>query len=371
MMIENLLKAMEESDAATAGNLFREMVRKGENATQIHRSLYPVVQQVMNPPFINPHLPKMYSIYRELTPFLKEDEIPFFIQLEVTEYARRPKLERLPKAALPGSPVSFHDIEIAIRERDPKQAAVRMAIFCFQQGGTEFARRLLVLGSGYLEHSLGHSISCTAFILLEMLKRPDQDFWPALVTLADYFCKGGFHTTPGLRKLSLFPLDEATKHHLLRATSGLGIVNLHHTITLYAMERVRHFFDKDEYAHMIDAWISFMGNKKAEPVNVGDSKVKPITDYDPFYEVFAGMEAKQLVAMAGKMMTSPPARQDLGRFLIKGLCDKYNGNYNPHYLTGLGSALWVVDRYWSQPTLAVNALFQYLSFYFDSMKSGN
>jgi hypothetical protein len=370
-MIEDLLKAIEESDAATAGELFQEMARKAENVSQIHLSLYPVVQQVMNPPFINPHLPKIYSIYRELTPYLKQDEIPAFVQLEITEYARRPKLERLPRATLPGPPVSFRDIEMAIRKQDPKQAAERMYGFCSQQGTTEFARRLLLLGSGYLEHSLGHSISCTVFILLEMLRRPQQDFWPALATLADYFCKGGFHTTPGLRKLTLFPLDEAIKHHLLRATSGLGIVNLHHTITLYAMERARHFFDKDEYAHMIDAWISFMGDKKAELFNVGGTNGKPITHYDPFYEVFAGMEAKPLVALAGRMVTSPESRQNLGRFLIKGLCDKYNGDYNPHYLTGLGSVLWVVDRYWSQTSLAMNALFQYLRFYFDNMRSGN
>jgi hypothetical protein len=334
-------------------------------------SFYPVVQQVMNPPFINPHLPKVYSIYRELLPYLKQNEIVPFIQLEVTEYAKRPKLGKLPRPTLPGAPVAFHDIEMAIRKEDAKQAALRMASFCSQQGGTEFARRLLLLGSGYLEQSLGHSISCPAFILLEMLKRPEQDFWPALVTLADYFCKGRFHTTPGLRRLTPFTVDEAIKHHLMRATSGLGIVNLHHTITVYAMEQVRHFLDKDEYAHMIEAWISFMGNKKLEPVNVGDLKGKPVTHYDPFYEVFSPMEAKPLVAMAAKMTTSPQGRQDLGRFLIKGLCDKYNGNYNPHYLTGLGSVLWVVDRYWSQTALAINALFQYVSFYFDSMKSGN
>jgi hypothetical protein len=371
MMIEDLLRAIEESNEAAAGKLFQDMARKAEDANQVHLFLYPVVQQVMNPPFINPHLPKMYSIYRELAPYLKKDEVPAFIQLEVTEYARRPKLEKLPRATLPESPVSFHDIEISIRKNDPKQAAVRMVCFCSQHGGTEFARRLLLLGSGYLDHSLGHSISCTAFILLEMLKRPEQDFWPALATLADYFCKGGFHTTPGLRKLTLFPLDEAIKHHLLRATSGLGIVNLHHTITLYAMERVRHLFDRGEYGHMIDAWISFMGNKKAEPATVGEPEEKPVTHYDPFYKVFAGMEAKPLVALAERMITSPKSRQDLGRFLIKALCDKYNGNYNPHYLTGLGSALWVVDRYWSQTSLARNALFQYLSFYFDSMKTGS
>jgi len=50
-----------------------------------------------------------------------------------------------------------------------------MSAFCDQKGRTEFARRLLLLGSGYLKVSLGHSLSCTAFILLEMLQRRDRD----------------------------------------------------------------------------------------------------------------------------------------------------------------------------------------------------
>jgi hypothetical protein len=54
-------------------------------------------------------------------------------------------------------------------------------------GGAEFARRVLLLESGYLNNSLGHSVSCTVFILLEMLERKDQDFWQSLSVLADYF----------------------------------------------------------------------------------------------------------------------------------------------------------------------------------------
>jgi hypothetical protein len=51
------------------------------------------------------------------------------------------------------------------------------------------------------------------------------------------------------------------------------------------------------------------------------------------------------------------------------VCDQYQGNYNPHYLTGLGSALWVVDQYWNQSPIAINALFQYIDFFFAGLKS--
>lgn len=367
-MTADLLQASEASDATQATGLFMEKIAKGGDAWEIHLSLFPLVQRVLNPPFINPHLPKMYRIYRELIPYLKKDEIPALIRLEVNEYTRRPKLEKLPKASLLTSSVSFNDVESAIREQNWEKATVSMATFHARAGGTELARRLLLLGSAYLNHSLGHSVSCTAFILLEMLERTDQDPWPALATLADYFCKGGFYTTPALRKTPALPSNEIFDQHLLRATSGRGIENLHHTITIYTMERVRHFFTKEEYNHMIGAWIGFMGDKKSKLAVLDSPKMEPSTGYTRFYETFSSLEAKPVVASFGEMIASPQGRGRLGRFLIKGLCDHYRGNYNPHYLTGLGSALWVADKYWKQPSIVMNAFYQYVDFLFDSLK---
>jgi hypothetical protein len=367
----DLLHALEASDITRTNELFVEEIRQGGDAREIHLALFPVVQRVLNPPFINPHLPKMYRIYRQLMPYLKEDEIPALIRLELTEYARRPKLEKLPKGKPLTTPISFKDVESAIREQDREKAAVLMAAFYAQAGGTELARRLLLLGSGYLEDSLGHSVSCTAFILLEMLERTDQDPWPALVTLADYFCKGAFHTTPVLRRTSASPLDEVFERHLLRATSGRGIVNLHHTITSYAIEHVRHFFMEEEYNHMIGAWITFMEDKKIRLPMLDTPKTEVHDDYNRFYETFVTLEAKSVVASIQEMIPSPQGRLELGRFLIKAMCDRYQGDYNPHYLTGLASALWVADRCWKQAPVVVNAFYQYVDFLFDGLKSGD
>jgi hypothetical protein len=364
---DDLLQALEASNGARASEQLRIKINKGEDAWEIHLSFYPVVQRVLNPPFINPHLPKMYGIYRELVPYLRKNEVSPLIHLEVTEYARRPKSKELPKAKVLKSSISFHDIEHAIDVQDWEKTAALMATFHAQEGGPELARRLLLLGSGYLDRSLGHSISCTAFILLEMLERANQDSWPALATLADYFCKGRFHTTPVLRKSRAFPSDEALNHQLLRATSGSGIVNLHHTITLYALERVRQFFSKQEYNHMANACIVFMEDKKVEPIALDGRALEPAASYDQFYETFSRLDAKSTLAIAAGMIASPEGRRRLGRFLIKGLCNQYQGNYDPHYLTGLGSALWVVDRFWNQESVVLNALFQYLSYFFDGI----
>lgn len=369
MMVEDdLLQALEASDVPRSSDLLRRRLRKGDDAWEIHLSLYPVVQRVLNPPFINPHLPKMYRIYRELVPHLRKNDVPSMIHLEVAEYARRSKLKELPKTKPLSSSVSFRDVEAAIGYRDWEKTASLMATFYAQEGGTELARRLLLLGSGYLDRSLGHSVSCTAFILLEMLERTEQDQWPALATLADYFCKGRFHTTPVLRKSTAFPSDEALYHHLLRATSGSGIVNLHHTITLYATERVRQFFSQKEYNHMANAWIAFMEDKEEERIALDSPKSEPPASYEQFNETFSTLNAKSTLTIAAAMIASPEERKRLARFLIKGLCDQYQGNYDPHYLTGLGSILWVMDRFRNQESIVLNALFQYLSYFFDGIK---
>jgi hypothetical protein len=117
---------------------------------------------------------------------------------------------------------------------------------------------------------------------------------------------------------------------------------------------------------MMGACIAFMKDKKAKQIEVRSGMELP-ADYTRFYETFSKMDAKSIVPSAAGMIVSTRGRHQLGRFLIKSLCDQYQGNYNPHYLTGLASALWVVQRYWSQTPIALNALFQYLSFFFEGI----
>ena len=362
-----LLKAMESSNVDQSQKEFDKKLKGGGEAWEIHLSLFPVAQQVLNPPFINPHLPKMYRIYRELVPYLKKEDIPALIKLEITEYARRPKLEKLSRPKSLNHRVSFNTIESGINEQDWEKTAVLMATYIDQQGTEKLARRLLLLGSGYLDRSLGHSVSCTGFILLEILERESQDPWPALVTLADYFCRGRFRTTPSIENLPEFRSDKFFEHQLLKATSGRGIINLHHTITLYAIERVRHLFSQKEYSFMSKACLDFIGDKKIDEITLEATKGDQLNNYTMFSETFAEMDAKLLVQSVAHMIAVPQGRLQLGRFLIKGLCDNYQGNYNPHCLTGLGSVLWIVNQYWKQPQIVVNALFQYLDFYFDDL----
>lgn len=366
-MIDQLLHKMERSNLEETIGLVGEELTGKDRAWAIHLSLFPLVQRVLNPPFINPHLPKMYRIIREFVPYLEKEEIPPLVRLEITEYTRRPKGAAWARPCRQYS-ASFSRIEIAIREGEKEKAAAFMLAFLEQEGGKELARRLLLLGSGYLDRSLGHSVSCTAFILLEMLERSDQDPWPVLCTMANYFCEGHFRSTPELCGTAELSSDEEHEQQLLRATSGFGIVNLHHTITRYAIERVRHLLSEAEYAHMIDCWVEFLGDKGLEaPPAAADAKGGD--DYDSFRRCFARREEQQVLTLLTGLIAAPEGRKQLGRYLLKGVCDRYEGSYNPHVLTGLGSALWVVNRYHDRPLIAVNALRQYLNFFFTETAS--
>ena len=68
------------------------------------------------------------------------------------------------------------------------------------------------------------------------------------------------------------------------------------------------------------------------------------------------------------MIGSQEGRQKIKRFLVQGVCDKYQGDYDPHYLTALGSALWVLDQYWQDAQLVSNGLVQYLDFFSSGIK---
>jgi hypothetical protein len=198
-----------------------------------------------------------------------------------------------------------------------------------------------------------------------MIERDDQDPWSTLGTLAEYFCRGHFHTPPQLRTTAR-PAPAELERQLLRATSGDGIVNLHHTITRYAVERMRPLLSEAEYAHMLACWIDFLGAKEATPFTAPAAAAAP-ADYASFYRSFAQRQTPPVLATLAGLLPAPEGRRQLGRYLIKGVCDQYQGSYNPHFLTGLGSVLWVVDHYRDRPTIALNGLRQYLNYFFTSV----
>ncbi len=120
---------------------------------------------------------------------------------------------------------------------------------------------------------------------------------------------------------------------------------------------------------MVEAWKEFMGNKRTAETVWGAEEMGQVVDYAGFYKIFRKLNPQSSTNHLRRFLLEPEARQKLSYFLIKGICDLYQNDYNPHYVTGLGSAQWIVGRYWDQAPIASNGLFQYLDFFFSGLKS--
>jgi len=366
-MYIDLINGIKNSNLSGAKSSLDSLLEDGVEPWAIHEALFPIIHRVLNPPFINPHLPKMYAINRELVPYLEPEDVALLLRVEVEEYTWRDKLHLLAKPSSIPTVNDFTEVEKAIALGDVTATAIALNAFLKAAGPALLAKKLLLLGSGYLSQSLGHSISCTTFILLEMIHREDEDPWPVLVSLAEYFCKGNFHQSQQLQYSAISDYPEVYLTDVKRAISGSGIVALHHTITLYAIERSRHFFEHQEYDHALTMWIRMLGDKQENLYPIEEIATDSLPDFDQFFEVFTQYDPLVVLTMIKTVLSSEKERNRLGRFLIKAVLRCYNGQYNPHYLTGLGALLWMIDRFHDDPTIVLNASLQYLDFFFSGV----
>ncbi len=83
-----------------------------------------------------------------------------------------------------------------------------------------------------------------------------------------------------------------------------------------------------------------------------------------FFEAFSAKKVDEMTLRLSSYLDTEQKRLQMGEFLVRGVCDLYEGDYDPHFLTGLGSVLWLINRYHSNRTLAMTALHQYLAYYF-------
>ena len=363
--MSELVLSIKQSNRIRALDILDKRLGTSTDALALHNEIFPVAQLVLNPPFINPHFPKMYRIFRELFDYLEPGEVTDLVRVEVSEYAQRMKLEEFPRSK-DLSHASDDELRDAIRRYDRELVANMLLYIKFKEGNAGLSRRLLKIGSGYLNSSLGHSISCTAFMLLELANWNVSDSWPAISMLSEFFCKGGFADTP--ENLAGGASPSMVDDNILRAVSGTGIVNLHDTITIYSAERSQSPVDEELHNHLLGSWLQYLDDKEPVPFKVDGVNAVKIDDYDAFFNLFANKETERLVASSMLMLPSEVGRRRLGRFIIKGLCDSYQSRYNPHVFTGLGSLMWVLNRFRMTPLVPETALYQYLNYCLSEIK---
>ncbi len=113
-----------------------------------------------------------------------------------------------------------------------------------------------------------------------------EDPWPVLVLLAQYFKSGAFQESPRLQYSAISDYPEVYQTEVRRAVNGSGIVALHHLLTLYAIEKSRHFFQHHEYNHMLTMWTHMMTDKTENLCPVEDFAPARLQDFNHFYGIF-------------------------------------------------------------------------------------
>ena len=115
-------------------------------------------------------------------------------------------------------------------------------------------------------------------------------------------------------------------------------------------------------------WNKMLGDKIEDLISVQDVASLSLPDYFTFYRSFLESDPIKILDVVKKSLVSEDERNRLAHFLIKAVLQCYNGNYNPHYLTGLGSALWTMNRFYDHPDLVLTCLNQYLDFFYSGVE---
>jgi hypothetical protein len=114
---------------------------------------------------------------------------------------------------------------------------------------------------------------------------------------------------------------------------------------------------------MLTSWIEYVGDKRVELFPL-ERELDVPEDYGQFYRIFSDLDASETVNSLAGLLDTDLKRRQMGQFIIKGLCQRYKTDYNPHFVTGLGSIMWLIGRYWNQPDIVLTGLHQYISFFY-------
>ena len=135
-------------------------------------------------------------------------------------------------------------------------------------------------------------------------------------------------------------------------------------------ERVRHLLSNKEYLHMLSSWTRWMGSKQADSVAV--LRAPAATTYEEFREAVAVGDAQKAISTLVALLpleSGPSASNKIGHYLTNAVCDLYLGDYDPHFLNGLGSLLWIAEYYSEDPEIVAHAIGQYLRYFMNGRRT--
>jgi len=199
---------------------------------------------------------------------------------------------------------------------------------------------LINLGMEKITDSLGHSVSCFFPVMRDITNHHKDAAATSVLSYVMYLCRYSYQSKFNNNQSRRKPDQDALETLGLKATSGTGIVNLHHMITYYTFFMLG---DSSFYGELPPYSIleRFFGGKKVDNqrLELAEVNKKPqiAEDYQQFKDNFSLAGFKDNLSFLFKNLDDN-YKVTLS-YLHRLFAEYYNPGWNPHYYTGLYCAL--------------------------------
>lgn len=236
----------------------------------------------------------------------------------------------------------------------------------FQKRPKEFMQLLLRLGANSIPESLGHSLSCFYPVVEDIISVNHPETPTALLTIIMFLSR--FQAGREVLKKNFGRAEDMPDENefLKLCASGVDIYTLHHTITFFIYkEWERAAFNGNEplpYQILFD-WVG-----KKEPDRKLEKKMAEISyperlpkTFEEFSENFHLDKLNDSLPLLFKLLDKEPERGV--DWVFRHFASHYNPDWDPHYYTGLYSAIRLYLSARFDKTACRMALYQAISYF--------
>lgn len=348
-MFSELKQAVMHRDMDRAGECLDSLEQEGEfSLPGIVETLVPVALMECNLPHRNFHQIKMSLMFRRLSleGILSGETEKQAAHLICSELIQREWADI--SAGFIGymrpEQVTVQDMAEEI-ERGNAHNAFYYAAGCVNNMADPMIQALLMHGAHAVPETLGHSFSCFLQVMEDIVRTGHSAQASALLSYVMYLCRFSYpdDLLQAEEEAEKIPADFS--RFIMYCASGDGIVNLHHTITLYLfMQWEKAEFNEETvvpYGILAD-WAgekAFDTDRKDRVSPPAPPRIDPADTYTEFEQEFSfdDLERSMLYLFAN-LEAQPDKAAD---FIFRLYTSRYGSlsGWDPHYITGLYSAL--------------------------------
>jgi hypothetical protein len=347
-MSSRLKEAVVQKDEKAVEQLISSLDQESFSLVTTIDELLPLMLMESNLRFGNFHLAKMALFLRKLA------IEGYFSKATEKELARVVALEVVEREC-----VSINASRVGYAKRDISSLAEKMieelnennvhnafyyALGFWQESPDALMQTLLTLGASAIPNSLGHSLSCF-FPVVEAVISVDH---PAAASgLLSYLMYLARHQVSKEVLQQEYGQAESPLDYdgfLKLCASGNGVLNIHHTITFFVATEWEHAAFNKDGSVPYGLLLNWVGNKK-----VDTNRERRMTEeilqytgklpetYEEFSQQFSFEKLDQSIPCVFQLLDETPQR--CVDWLFRIYASYYTRDWDPHYYTGLYSAL--------------------------------